>query len=450
MEEILASIRKIIAEEPVGSRATSPPQQQRPQPAASPYASFMGDRAPRESALRVESLTTSPAQPFEPPIASKASSFQSHSFPSFESLSEPRVQPSPAKPAQAAADSVQAQLSDLLGGAELAAGKASAAQDRKKADSVALPSATAPEAVRETSAEAEPRFTVSRDGYMPDAQSGPRASPMPFDFDLGPSPFSKRKPDAPAEARPQQPAISDAALDDVLAAFEAPSSKPAKAGPPTPASAEARPKPAAAAAPVAPSVPPSGPAPSVAQKPVTETQPAPKPAVAVQPKPVEPKTVTPLAQPSISATLPPNGEASRGDLPGKPAADKLAKSVDILTSRAGRESIQDVVTEAVSAAMPRQPKFSAIDVGGAPVAVELDDGLSTAMARYGSTPNVPAVRDGEMGIRTMEDTVADLLRPMLKSWLAENMPKIIERALRREISEMNLTSHVSEHKTAAE
>ena len=162
--------------------------------------------------------------------------------------------------------------------------------------------------------------------------------------------------------------------------------------------------------------------------------------------------MTPLAQPSISATLPPKDEASRGDLAGKFAADKLAKSVDILTSRAGRESIQDVVTEAVSAAMPRQPKISAIDVGGAPVAVEVDDGLSqsTAMARYGSTPNVPAVRDGEMGIRTMEDTVADLLRPMLKSWLAENMPKIIERALRREITEMNLTSHVSEHKTAAE
>ena len=48
--------------------------------------------------------------------------------------------------------------------------------------------------------------------------------------------------------------------------------------------------------------------------------------------------------------------------------------------------------------------------------------------------------------RTMEDTVAELLRPMLKSWLAENMPKIVERALRKEIAERNLI----EHKTAAE
>lgn len=40
--------------------------------------------------------------------------------------------------------------------------------------------------------------------------------------------------------------------------------------------------------------------------------------------------------------------------------------------------------------------------------------------------------------RAIEDTVADLLRPMLKSWLAENMPKIVERALRREINELKL------------
>jgi cell pole-organizing protein PopZ len=37
--------------------------------------------------------------------------------------------------------------------------------------------------------------------------------------------------------------------------------------------------------------------------------------------------------------------------------------------------------------------------------------------------------------RAVEDAVADLLRPLLKTWLAENMPKIVERALRREMSE---------------
>ena len=56
------------------------------------------------------------------------------------------------------------------------------------------------------------------------------------------------------------------------------------------------------------------------------------------------------------------------------------------------------------------------------------------------------LRGGLPGARSMEDTVAELLRPMLRSWLAENMPKIVERALRKEIDD----SLHSEHKTAAE
>jgi cell pole-organizing protein PopZ len=34
--------------------------------------------------------------------------------------------------------------------------------------------------------------------------------------------------------------------------------------------------------------------------------------------------------------------------------------------------------------------------------------------------------------RTLEDAVADMLRPLLQQWVAENMPRIIERALRAE------------------
>ncbi|MBS0235617.1 MAG: DUF2497 domain-containing protein [Proteobacteria bacterium] len=45
--------------------------------------------------------------------------------------------------------------------------------------------------------------------------------------------------------------------------------------------------------------------------------------------------------------------------------------------------------------------------------------------------------------RAMEDAVADLLRPLLKTWLSENMPKIVERALRREMSERLLPNQKS-------
>jgi cell pole-organizing protein PopZ len=47
----------------------------------------------------------------------------------------------------------------------------------------------------------------------------------------------------------------------------------------------------------------------------------------------------------------------------------------------------------------------------------------------------PALTDQNHQDSAIEDAVADLLRPLLRTWLAENMPKIVERALRREMTE---------------
>jgi cell pole-organizing protein PopZ len=40
--------------------------------------------------------------------------------------------------------------------------------------------------------------------------------------------------------------------------------------------------------------------------------------------------------------------------------------------------------------------------------------------------------DPHQSVRTLEDAVADMLKPMLQQWLADNMPRIIEKALRVE------------------
>jgi cell pole-organizing protein PopZ len=45
-----------------------------------------------------------------------------------------------------------------------------------------------------------------------------------------------------------------------------------------------------------------------------------------------------------------------------------------------------------------------------------------------------AASSGEGG-RTLEDTVAEMLRPMLKQWLETNMPRIVEKALKGEIAD---------------
>ncbi len=46
-----------------------------------------------------------------------------------------------------------------------------------------------------------------------------------------------------------------------------------------------------------------------------------------------------------------------------------------------------------------------------------------------STPDVSAV-----GARSLEDSVRDMLRPMMMQWLNENMPRILENALREEVA----------------
>jgi cell pole-organizing protein PopZ len=47
--------------------------------------------------------------------------------------------------------------------------------------------------------------------------------------------------------------------------------------------------------------------------------------------------------------------------------------------------------------------------------------------------SAPPVGTEENG--TIEDTTADLLRPMLRQWLADNMPRMVEKALHIEIAE---------------
>jgi cell pole-organizing protein PopZ len=54
-----------------------------------------------------------------------------------------------------------------------------------------------------------------------------------------------------------------------------------------------------------------------------------------------------------------------------------------------------------------------------------------SIAEVAATAGVPLQTSQ---VRTLEDTVADLLRPMLKQWLDTNMPRIVEKALRVELA----------------
>lgn len=388
MEDILASIRRIIAEDPPGSRPSPTPRA--PEPPASNFAfgrPFMPKAAPVTPAAA--------AAPRREPVLSFGESvpataeFKSPSrgYESFEALApelppwqdersgdlEPEFQSEPEPEAedavaQAPQRSVDDQLSDLLDDAPLAAETfadmpsepaaqqpAVEAQTKSVAVEALADVAHAGPAVTHPDLETRPRFTISRDGYVP--APAPNADKSdPFDFDLGPSPFEIKA--KPAVSAPKSAVIEENIASLVSRALE--SAAPAKA--------------------------------AIEAKQVSATHGKPS-----------------FVPPRVDATLSPE--------PVVTAAPAAAPRFEAARS--------PVAAPAPSTAASAKP----------------EPAVETAIAILEPASSVPSTH-----VRSMEDTVADLLRPLLKSWLAENMPKIVERALRREMTEQ---TH-GEHKAAAE
>jgi cell pole-organizing protein PopZ len=62
---------------------------------------------------------------------------------------------------------------------------------------------------------------------------------------------------------------------------------------------------------------------------------------------------------------------------------------------------------------------------------------TTPAAARSSEPakaEAPTAQPAPAPVRSLEDAVADMLKPLLQQWLAENMPRIIEKALRVEMA----------------
>ncbi len=59
------------------------------------------------------------------------------------------------------------------------------------------------------------------------------------------------------------------------------------------------------------------------------------------------------------------------------------------------------------------------------------DAQATASAAFGTLASTMLSHSG--GARTLEQIVEDLLRPLLKSWLDENLPVLVEKMVREEI-----------------
>jgi hypothetical protein len=314
---------------------------------------------------------------------------------------------------------VDAQLVELLGDDLKALGPS---DDRKKPQADTAPEALAvgPEPRTPTATEPHAKVngtsstigsTIASTTVAPqiatikDEEPEVRENADPFAFDLGPSPFLRRS----ASERPDERKITVESAPSPQRALGPPRDDAPSAGERgwtkingTPTVQE----------PVRPTAPPSK-----TQEPVAPVMPA---ATA---------TRQTFAVPSVSATLGPHRRLEPLADSFKPAPSDYRKpvspSADPFPVREVRQSAEP----------PFEPRRDLPDGRLQPAAPPL-----SALPPLSSSAN-PDVS----GDRTMEDAVADLLRPLLKTWLAENMPKIVERALRREMTERLLPGQKNSH-----
>jgi cell pole-organizing protein PopZ len=298
------------------------------------------------------------------------------------------------------------------------------------------------------------------DGIAGDKPASNASEADPFAFDLGPSPFAPKMESAPvplAEAKdepaaPLPPVESEndrfrqslnalassaatSADTDVpkavstasVAPVEQPISRPRYATPIGPAHmpefkassgrAVEPPRPDLDRLPFAFGGPAFTARPNVEQEPPLAMPPRPavpseQPASAAEQNPFVSKSYSPFAIPSVSATLGPS------------------RKLEPLSNAFGPAPVSPPPPPETFSPLPELP----------PLTFRADprDEINGA-----ASSNLPATLTGSAIDRPMEDAVADLLRPLLKTWLAENMPKIVERALRREMTERLLPGQKS-------
>lgn len=141
--------------------------------------------------------------------------------------------------------------------------------------------------------------------------------------------------------------------------------------------------------------------------------------VSGKPASTEKSSAGPMAD---TATVTGGGDAAHGAVkPAQPSPELMSAPV-----------------KAEDASAPAQSSLAtAVNAPPAPAAVTSPSPALPAIATptaVSPATAAPAVL-GLGGVRTVEDIVAELLRPMLREWLAENMPRMVEKALRIELAE---------------
>jgi cell pole-organizing protein PopZ len=113
------------------------------------------------------------------------------------------------------------------------------------------------------------------------------------------------------------------------------------------------------------------------------------------------------------------------------AADRKADAAPILAA----VDQQSVATSPAGGGMPAEQPSTLAAAIAASYPVLAVDVASTEPSLHVPPPVPHTVQPSQAGSAPIEDSTADLLRPMLRQWLAENMPRMVEKALHIEVAE---------------
>jgi len=230
-------------------------------------------------------------------------------------------------------------------------------------------------------------------------------------------------------AKVQEPSMEEilASIRRIIADDEA---KPAAAEKPASPAAPAKPEKPAAAAP--PAKPP------VISDIAASAAPVAPPAAAKAPPPAP----APNNQDDIDALLNGLDEATTPEeiRPPLPDGDVLELTDEMALPDPPQPSFKKVeptddleFTEAAARASSRQPAFDPPPAEAAPQQILSRSTVSAVESAFNSLAHTVLSNNA----RTLEDLVKEMLRPMLKSWLDDNLPGLVERIVKAEIERVS-------------
>jgi uncharacterized protein len=140
-----------------------------------------------------------------------------------------------------------------------------------------------------------------------------------------------------------------------------------------------------------------------------------------------------LAKTNAFRTIEPQNDVEFSELADTPAAEPIAPPAP-RPPPAAKEQAREAIREPVRTTAPSPAPEAVQETDAAPQPALLS---GSTIAAVDSAFNSLAHTVFAQNARTLEDLVKEMLRPMLKNWLDDNLPEVVERIVRAEIERVS-------------